>query len=49
MKAGNPKALINLRIDAGDNALKEHMATCVHNASYVSKTAQNELLESIKK
>ena len=28
--------------------LKEHLETCNKNASYISKTTQNELLECIK-
>ena len=41
-------ALINARIDAGDNVLKEHLEACGRNATYVSKTSQNELSECIK-
>ena len=35
-------------MDAGDIYLKEHLETCAKDASYISKTAQNELLECIK-
>ena len=35
-------------MDAGDIYLKEHLETCAKNASYISKTTQNELLECIK-
>ena len=45
---GNFKNLLDFRIDAGDTDLKEHMETCSKNASYISKTTQNELLDCIK-
>jgi hypothetical protein len=35
---GNFQALIQLRIDSGDTALKEHLNTCPRNATYISKT-----------
>ena len=35
-------------MDAGDIYQKEHLETCGKNASYISKTTQNELLECIK-
>ena len=45
---GNFNNLLDFRIDAGDTDLKEHMETCSKNASYISKTTQNELLVCIK-
>ena len=45
---GNFKNLLDFRIDAGDTYLKEHLETCAKNASYISKTTQNDLLECIK-
>jgi len=48
MNTGNFRALIDLRMDAGDSELREHMDTCARNATYVSKTAQNKLLQCIK-
>jgi hypothetical protein len=48
MNSGNFRALIDLRINAGDTVLKDQMETCARNATYESKTAQNELLECIK-
>ncbi|XP_066274145.1 52 kDa repressor of the inhibitor of the protein kinase-like [Branchiostoma lanceolatum] len=45
---GNFHALLQLRVDAGDVALKEHLDTCARNATYVSKTSQNQLLECMK-
>ena len=44
----NFKSLLDFQIDAGDVHLKEHLETCAKNASYISKTTQNELLECIK-
>ncbi|XP_078679498.1 52 kDa repressor of the inhibitor of the protein kinase-like [Branchiostoma floridae x Branchiostoma belcheri] len=45
---GNFHALLQLRVDAGDVALKEHLDTCARNATYVSKTSQNQLLDCMK-
>mgnify|MGYP000751363744 FL=1 len=45
---GNFKALLDLRIDAGDTTIENHLKTCAKNARYTSKTAQNELLLCIK-
>ena len=44
---GNFKALLDMRIDAGDDVLKQHLSEGPKNATYISKTAQNELLECI--
>ncbi len=35
------KALIQLRIDAGDSALESHLSSCSKRATYMSKTSQN--------
>ena len=45
---GNFKSLLDFQVDAGDIHLKEHLETCARNASYISKTTQNQLLECIK-
>ena len=45
---GNFKNLLNFCIDAGDIALKEHLETASKNASYISKTTQNQLLDCVK-
>ena len=45
---GNFKNLLDFRIDAGDIALKEHLETASKNASYISKTTQNQLLDCVK-
>ena len=44
---GNFKALLDMRIDAGDDVLKQHLSEGPKNATYISKTAQNALLECI--
>jgi hypothetical protein len=45
---GNFRALLSLRIDAGDDVLREHLVTCDKNASYTSNTSQNNFLFCIK-
>lgn len=42
---GNFRALLKFRIDAGDEILREHVKTCAKNASYISKSTQNDLIE----
>ena len=49
LNQGNFKALLNVRVDAGDTELRDHLETCARNASYISKTCQNQLLQCIKK
>ena len=41
---GNFKELLDFRASAGDELLKEHLVSFKKNASYISKTSQNELL-----
>lgn len=41
---GNFRALLKFRIDAGDKALESHLHTAGRNATYISKTIQNELI-----
>lgn len=41
---GNFLALLELRVDSGDEVLKKHLATCSANARYSSKTIQNQLI-----
>ena len=48
-KKGNFKELLNFRVDAKDKVLEEHLAKCAKNASYTSKTSQNQLLLCMKK
>lgn len=41
---GNFWALLNFRISAGDNILEQHLKNTPGNASYTSKTVQNQLI-----
>ena len=41
---GKLKAVIQFRIKSGDKILQEHLASCGDNATYISKTSQNDLL-----
>ncbi|CAG9772297.1 unnamed protein product [Ceutorhynchus assimilis] len=43
---GNFRELLKYRIDAGDKILETHLKTCSSKATYISKTTQNELIES---
>ncbi|XP_050517998.1 52 kDa repressor of the inhibitor of the protein kinase-like [Diabrotica virgifera virgifera] len=43
-REGNFRALLRFRIDAGDKQLEEHVKSCGKNASYISKTIQNDLI-----
>ena len=44
LSQGNFKAVADFRAQAGDVALQEHLKTCSSRETYMSKTAQNELL-----
>ncbi len=46
--SGNFKALLKFRVEAGDKTLSSHLESCKKNATYTSKTSQNELLLCIK-
>lgn len=41
---GNFIEIINIRIRSGDKSLEEHYKNCKKNASYLSKTTQNDLI-----
>ena len=41
---GNFQVLLDFRIDSGDQVLEEHFKTTAKNATYTSKTVQNELI-----
>ena len=45
--SGNFQALLDFRIEAGDEILKEHFKSAPRNATYRSKTIQNELIDCI--
>lgn len=42
---GNFIELLNMRVRAGDVGLEEHLKSCPKNASYISKTTQNEIIK----
>lgn len=42
---GNFQALLHFRVDAGDEILGEHLNTAGRNATYRSKTIQNEIIQ----
>lgn len=42
---GNFRALLAFRVDAGDEKLREHLASAGRNATYISKTSQNEFID----
>ena len=44
---GNVQALLDLRIDSGDTKLEEHLENAPRNATYRSKTIQNEIIETL--
>ena len=44
---GNFLALLEFRVDAGDEILKNHLATCRATARYSSKTIQNQIIALI--
>jgi hypothetical protein len=44
--SGNFRALLKFRIDAGDEELRNHLTNASSNATYISKTSQNQLIQS---
>ena len=44
INSGNFQALLNFRVDSGDTVLREHFETAPKNATYRSKTIQNEII-----
>ena len=42
---GNFQVLLQFRCGAGDSVLAEHFKNCARNATYRSKTTQNEIIE----
>ena len=43
LDSGNFQALLNFRVDSGDESLKEYFSTAPENATYISKSTQNEI------
>jgi len=48
LSKGNFQALLQFRVDAGDEVLRNHVTTCARNATYTSSVSQNDLLLCIK-
>ena len=44
---GNFQALLYFRVESGDTVLQEHFETASRNATYVSKTIQNEMITTL--
>jgi hypothetical protein len=42
---GNFRQLLRFRVDAGDTVLENHLTYSNSNATYISKTTQNQLIE----
>ena len=45
--SGNFQALLEFRIDSGDQTLNHHLETAPGNATYISKTVQNEMITTV--
>ena len=45
--SGNFQALLEFRIDSGDQTLKHHLETAPRNATYISKTTQNKMITTV--
>ena len=46
---GNFQALLEFRIESGDQTLQQHLKTAPRNATYISKTIQNEIITTMGK
>ena len=44
LDSGNFQALLSFRVNSGDESLKEHFSTAPKNATYRSKSTQNEII-----
>ena len=45
LNPGNNQALLKFRCGAGDTVLAEHLSKCAKNATYRSKTTQNDIID----
>ena len=45
LSQGKFKAIVNFRVESGDEVLQEHLKSCSSRQTYISKTSQNELLD----
>ena len=46
---GNFRALLNFRVESGDQVLKDHLQKAPRNATYISNTIQNEIIVTVGK
>jgi len=46
---GNFQALLSFRVESGDQVLEEHLQNSARNATYISKTIQNEMITTLGK
>ena len=46
---GNFRALLAFRVDSGDETLQQHLENAPRNATYTSKTIQNEMITTVGK
>ena len=46
---GNFQALLEFRIESGDQTLLQHLKTAPRNVTYISKTIQNEIITTVGK
>lgn len=44
---GNFQTLFAIRVDSGDKILQQHLETAPRNATYISKTIQNEMITTV--
>ena len=44
---GNFKSLLHFRVNSGDETLQQHLSNAPRNATYTSKTVQNEMITTI--
>ncbi|EDO44081.1 predicted protein [Nematostella vectensis] len=45
--AGNFQALLEFRVDSGDQILEQHLENAPRNATYISKTIQNQMISTV--
>ena len=45
--SGNFQALLEFRVQSGDQILQNHLQTAPRNATYISKTIQNQMIETV--
>ena len=45
--SGNFQAILEFRIDSGNQTLQHHLKTASRNVTYISKTIQNEMITTV--